>query len=208
MAKIAPGYVIVSAFLLGWPAQLRADTVFARSGEIVLLRKLTAGKKDADPILSIDGKSVYFVRIIPDPEPNKWDGEATQLLSVDTTTSQIKVLLGPTGSREPKDNLRGFGSLATSPDGRTIYFIATAWGTTGAVHYLELESGRVGFVCAGNDLLVVQRGEYQGKLLVQKHKYMVAGGSYDEYWLVDADGKEIGLAGKDRRSVEERFSVR
>ncbi|MEY4590739.1 MAG: hypothetical protein RL497_2815, partial [Pseudomonadota bacterium] len=54
---------------------------------------------------------------------------------------------------------------------------------------------------------------YKGYLVVQKHKYFLSGGSYDFYWLVSAEGKEVAAVGTDEqtpteivRDIEEQFN--
>jgi len=49
---------------------------------------------------------------------------------------------------------------------------------------------------------VVTSGEYKDCLLVQQHKYFVGGGSYDWFWLLRPDGKEVGPVGEDTENFE------
>lgn len=55
-----------------------------------------------------------------------------------------------------------------------------------------VETGRTRFVCSGNTLEVIPRGEYAGYLMVTQHRYFLAGGSYDWLWLVHPDGQTVG----------------
>jgi len=48
------------------------------------------------------------------------------------------------------------------------------------------------FVCDAHSVEVIQSGEYRGDLAVMRHKYFIGGGSYDWYWLMTPDGKEVG----------------
>ena len=43
-------------------------------------------------------------------------------------------------------------------------------------------------------------------MAIKKHKYLVAGGSYDSYWLVEADGKEIGKVGDSKDDAVRNLS--
>ncbi len=53
-------------------------------------------------------------------------------------------------------------------------------------------------------LAACARPDYRDLIIVNKHKYFVAGGSYDWYWLINAEGREIGPLGPDRtRMLEE-----
>src|ERR1019366_3768638 len=90
-----------------------ADSLFVRDGNIVLVRPLTSGGKDSDPVMAADGRTAYFVRSILDPEASKqWDGPATQIWSVTIPDGKTRAILNPAGSSKPEDNLRGFGNLA------------------------------------------------------------------------------------------------
>ena len=175
----------------------RADELQVRSGTLFLVKPLAAVGKAGGAVLSADGKTAYFTRQVADPEPAKqWDGEPNQICRVSVPGGTIEPLVEPAGSSEPERNLRGFGSLTLSPDGRTLFFISAAWATSGAVHSVNLTTGAVSYVSPGNELMVIPHGEYRGDLVVQKHKYLVGNGSYDQYWVVTPDGKELGLAGR------------
>ena len=93
--------------------------------------------------------------------------------------------------------------LYLSPDAKNLYFNSAAWATSGAIHSLNIATGAVKFISAGELACVVLSGEYQGDLIVMKHQYFVQGGSHDDLYLVGTDGKEKGLVaqGTDKRSV-------
>jgi len=72
----------------------------------------------------------------------------------------------------------------------------------GSVHIVDIETGKNSYVAPGNTVGVLLSGEYRDHLIVMLHKYFLAGGSYDWYWLVRAaDGKEIGPIGASERDV-------
>lgn len=52
-------------------------------------------------------------------------------------------------------------------------------------------------MCAGNELEVVPGGEFAGCLLATQHRYFLGGGSYDWYYLLRPNGKEVGVVGDD-----------
>ena len=195
-------FVVISATL---PATASAaDTFLVQGGTLYLARPLAnIGKNGSGAVLTPDGKTAYFVRSIADPEVAKqWDGEATQICRVGVGTGDIEPLVEPAGSSKPEDNLRGFSNLVLSPDSRNLYFLSAAWATSNAIHALNLSTGVVSFVSPGNEIFVIRTGEYRGNLVMQKHKYFVGGGSYDQYWAVSPEGKELGLAGENRAQVQ------
>jgi len=92
-------------------------------------------------------------------------------------------------------------SLCFSPDGANLYFISSAWVVSGALHAVNLRTGRERFVAAANTVEVVPSGEYAGHLIVQQHRYFMGNGSYDWYWLIDPQGREIGPVGETLEQV-------
>jgi len=49
----------------------------------------------------------------------------------------------------------------------------------------------------------VPKGKYAGDLIVSKHRYRLAGGSYDWFWLVSPKGMELGPVGPVGANVTE-----
>ena len=68
---------------------------------------------------------------------------------------------------------------------------------------MNVESGEVERVTVGALVDVVLAGKYKDHLIVRQHKYFLAGGSYDWYWLVNVDGSEVGPIGPDEESLKQ-----
>lgn len=188
-------------FALLWPGALAAQSVTVENGNVVYRasasaapRRLTALGLDSGPRLSPDGRMVAFVRATPGDSVEAAPGrsEATSLWIIGVDGRAPRMLVRGRASGEPKEALASFQAPRFSPDGSRIYFLSSAWVTSGAVHAVEVASGRERFVVAGNSLDVVPAGEYAGHLLVEQHRYFLAGGSYDWTWLFTADGTEVG----------------
>lgn len=176
------------------------------NGQVFLLRPLTRSGSESDAVLAPGGRTAYFVRSATDTEPpDRFDGAADEIMTVDTSGAAPHVLLTFKGSDEPERNLRGFGGLTLSPDGRTLYFNTTAWATSGALHALDLVTGKERFVTSSIGFFVATRQPYAGNLVVAKHKYQPTGGSYDHWWLVTPDGKEIRDVAPDERTAKRLF---
>ena len=93
--------------------------------------------------------------------------------------------------------LAGFSSPQFSTDGRYVFFLSSAWATSGALHVVDTTNRKEHFVCAAHDFQVVRSGKYRDHLLVFQHRYFILSGSYDWFWIFSPDGKEIGPVGPD-----------
>lgn len=166
-------------------------------------RQLTFIHADKSPIISSDGRKVVYLRA----KPKKAGGDVEQENEIwlsDISGKYAQRLLDVRPQDDVEKNLSQFNSLAFSTDGKLLYFLSAAWATSNALHVLDLKTGKEHFVTDADDVLVVGKGRYAGHLVVQKHKYFEQGGSYDCYWLVTAEGKEIKLVG-DTKKQAERF---
>ena len=207
MKLIVPAVLTSLAFSVPAVAQQgEVGRLLLENGQVFLLRPLTRSGSESDVVLAPGGKTAYFVRSATDTEPpDRFDGAANEIMTVDTSGAAPRVLLTFKGSDEPERNLRGFGGLTLSPDGRTLYFNAMAWATSGALHALDLATGNERFVTSSVGFFVATRQPYTGNLVVAKHKYHPTGGSYDHWWLVTPDGKEIRDVAPDMRTAQRLF---
>jgi Tol biopolymer transport system component len=201
--------------LLALPAQAQAKgpSVVVDKGRIVLVdakgarRPLTSGApQDSQPSLSPDGKAVVFVRKGSGKKLESAAGEveANEIWWMEIT-GKPRRLVASAASDDPKKFLGALQAPQFSPDGKTVFFMSAAWATSGSVHKVDVATGKTQFVSAGNTLEVVPRGEHQGKLIVQMHKYFLGGGTYDWFWLLEPDGKEVGPIGEDVSSFRELY---
>ncbi|MEQ5839474.1 hypothetical protein N0A02_08515 [Paraburkholderia acidicola] len=192
-----------------------ATSVKVDGGNIIMIddtgsaRPLTTGGLDSDPVRSPDHLSIVFVRRTPhrmvDTASGAQSADEIWVMHIDGT-AQRRLVEGA-GAEDPKRVLAALSSPSFSPDGQTVYFMSAAWVTSSSIHSVELSSGKERFVTDGNSLEVIPAGKYRGDLIVNKHKYWLASGSYDWYWLVSPAGKEIAPIGPDDESVEEFRSL-
>ncbi|HSP62197.1 MAG TPA: hypothetical protein VLQ90_04365 [Pyrinomonadaceae bacterium] len=190
-------------------APSKAQSVFAKDGNVFITdrsgqtKKITSLGRDSQPSLSPDWRRIAFVRSTPGKkvQTSLGDAEATELWLVDSDGEQLELLVSGKENGDPKKSLADFSSPQFSPDGRRIYFMSTGWVTSGAVHVVDIHSKRESFVSPGNTLEVIQKGKYRGYLIVQEHKYFSGAkvGSYDHYWLLTPNGREIRRIGGERK---------
>jgi hypothetical protein len=199
--------------LFALPAQARGPAVIEEKGDLVLVeatgekRKLTSSGQDVQPSLAPDGKALVFVRKGSGGKLQSASGEvdANEIWWRDMVSGKSRRLVRSSASGDPKKFLGALQAPQFSPDGKTVFFLSAAWVTSGAVHAVDVATGAIRFVAAGNSLEVIPRGEHRGRLIVQVHKYFLGGGSYDWFWLLEPDGREVGPIGEDERSFRELY---
>ena len=201
--------VLVALLLicLDLPATACAASVREQGGDIFydgengVSRQLTSLHADTEPLLVPDGQAIVYLR--ENPKNVASDSEQThEIWFAATSGKDAHRLLDTKPDDAPEKNLAEFNSLAFSADGSRLYFLSAAWATSNALHVLDMSTGKEHFVTDANTVLPITQGKYAGYLVVQKHKYFKRSGSYDYYWLIAPDGKEIKLVGKTEQQLE------
>lgn len=144
------------------------------------------------------GRTNYYIKSLPDRSAS--GGQKMVIEATYNLNTSSNILLASKPSDDPKQNLEGFSHLSLSPDGKTLFFQTDAWATSNAVHAITIATKQISFVTAGEIACVVLAGQYQGDLVIEQHRYFVQGGSYDNLWLYDSSGKEIGIVAEDTDS--------
>jgi len=167
-------------------------------------RVLTTGGRDSVAVLSPDGRTVVVVRYTGRTVQTALDeSPATDLVRVDVRTGVARGLVRARGSATPERTLASFSDVAFSPDSRTVYFVSGAWVVSGAVHAVDVATGRERYLMPGNSVAVVPRGKYRGHLMVGQHRYFLGQGSYDWVWLMTPAGRQVGPIGETDEQVAE-----
>src|SRR5438067_1835335 len=190
-----------------------AQTVSVKDGNIQFTDKagtttaLTAGGRDSDPALAPDGKWLVFVRKIEGKKIATGADEAdpTELWQVRVDGKEPLMLVRCRDSQKMESLIAGFVRMQFSSDGKLLYFVTPAWATSGAVHVVDTTNRKERYLFPGNEIKTVKSGEYKDCLLVQQHRYFVGSGSYDWYWLLRTDGKEVGPVGEDTSNFEATY---
>lgn len=188
-----------------------AQSVSVNGGNIFYTPKsgapvqLTSSGKGSSPVLAPDGKWVVFVRQTAGSNINHGAGDEapTELWQVRIDGKEATMLVRCRQADKPEQVIAGFDKIAFSCDGKLVYFVTPAWATSGAVHVVDTTNRQEHYVCAGSDVEVVCSGEYKNNLLVQQHRYLLGGGSYDWYWMFKPDGKEVGPVGEDTKNFKD-----
>jgi hypothetical protein len=168
---------------------------------------ITSGGRDSGPVLAPDGKWAAFVRKVDGKKIATGSDEVdpTELWQVRTDGKEASLLVKCRAAEKPESVIAGFENLQFSTNGKLLYFVTSAWATSGAVHVVDTTNRKERYLFPGNDLKIVAAGEYKDCLLVQQHKYFVGGGSYDWFWLLRPDGKEVGPVGEDTETFEATY---
>jgi hypothetical protein len=199
--------------LFGFVLPAFAQTVSVKEGNIQLTDKsgqtmaLTSSGRDSGPVLAPDGKWVVFVRKVDGKKiaTGSDEVEPTELWQVRTDGKEATLLVKCRESPKPESVIAAFENLQFSTNGKLVYFVTPAWATSGAVHVVDTTNRRERYVLPGNNLKIVPSGEYRDCLLVQQHRYFIGGGSYDWYWLLRPEGKEVGPVGEDTENFEATY---
>jgi len=205
--------------------------VFIKHGNVYCLDgkkkiQLTHSGKDRAPVLSPDCKKLVFIRetskISYTSEDSGVDhpSNADQLWVVGVDGKNEKMLVENKRPNESKMNNEKDDNQITkelekmideiddnnikfSPDGKKVYFISSAWVTSGALHVVNLDGSNEHFIASANNLeRVVTKGKYKGDLVISQHRYNDKG-SYDWYYLFTPAGKEVKALGDDQKNAEQ-----
>ena len=194
----------VSAF--GEPLSVKDGNIYLTSQDGTIIR-LTNSGLDSDPCLSLDQRMVVFVRRKLTFKITTGAGvtDKNELWITGTSGKEVphRVLLGHSGGFNIDDKLvlAGFSKPQFSPDGKRVYFEAETWGSDNSARVLDLATGKVHFLYAGNDLQVVQVGRYAGYVIALKDIPRTSPARVGRYWLLDGDGNEAGEIGDQESDV-------
>ncbi len=146
--------------------------VFAKEGDIYCkisskkTLRLTAKNIDSNPILSPNKRVLAFTRkshrIIPNEclafagNHGKY-GNEIWIYDFESKKSR-RIVANNFDYSHPKKQIVNPSYLQFSPDSKTLYFITSAWATSGAVHAVNADGSGIRYIVPGNQLEVISKG--------------------------------------------------
>ncbi len=186
--------------VMAWATEARVEqgnVVVVEPGGAV--RPLTRGGLDREASVSPDGRWVAFIRAYPESGAGRT--ERTELRVVASAGGVERVLARSGEACGENPRLDGLAHPQFLGDSRRIVFESRFVVTSDSVQRVTTDGGACRYVAAANDVQVVRDGEYRDALILSQHRYFLGGGSYDWYWLFDAEGREVGPIGDDEAAV-------
>ena len=176
-------------------------------------------------VLSPDGKIIAFIKstknIIPndcqtfsnsdanpaidpvtgltiDSDQDKNADYAQQIWIYDVKSKKEHLLVGSNFScKNPEKQMLDPQQLQFSPNGKKLYFMATGWVTSAALHVVNVDGKNEHYLIPANKYSIVPKGQYKGCIIAWQHRYFIAPGSYNWYSLYSPSGKKIGSLGRE-----------
>lgn len=200
------------------PSTLPNTPVFSKSGNIFYTQtpahtiQITNTGKDSEPALSPNKEWVAFVRTTNQRLPKECttNTEAIhgeQIWVYNVNTKKEKLLVDSSFQcNDPKEKIIDPKNLTFSPNNKMLYFMTSAWTTSGALHGVNIDGRHQHYITPANSFEVITKGTYKDYFIVNQHRYFIPpGGSYDWYWLISPDGKDEGAIGEEITSEQKRF---
>lgn len=116
-----------------------------------------------------------------------------------------KAVTDPDYTTSIEKTIAGIHNPILSLDKKKIYFMSAAWANSDSIHVVNIESKSEKYICPGNSLEIIKDGCYRGKLIVNQHRHYSEPkvGSYDNYYIVDEEGKEIKDMGENEDNIKD-----
>lgn len=186
------------ALLLGATGANAAAKVSAIHGNIACVergksRVLTRQGRDEGPVLSPDGHTVAFIRVLVKQVPYEVFTKRSALWVADCRTNAVRQLVASNFSMaDASRNLGDPGDPHFSPDGGFIYFATSAAIVDSAIHRVNVRTGNERFVAYGGlDLHIFRSGPYRGDILARQHSCHEEGGCDYPFYIFTPAGRQV-----------------
>lgn len=145
-----------------------------------------------DYFINETGEKMIYIQVNPNNDPiEEGYSPLTNIVEYDLNNRTERILLKGCNEQLNSGISCSYSKPILSNDNRTLYYERAQWATSYGVYKLDLNTFQDKFITDGNNFQVIKDGEYKNYLVVDKHKYFIDAGSYDQDVLVSPDGKEI-----------------
>lgn len=150
-------------------------------------------------VFSEDGNKIVYIAKSENKIPEKCadfseagDDFGNEVRVYDIISETVSTLAENNFSCEsPSEKIVDPHNLQFSPNGKMLYFMTSAWATSGALHKINVDGSNLQYVTSANDFTIVPSGMYKGNLCVRQHRYLENGESYEGYFLFDENGADM-----------------
>ncbi|MDQ2688176.1 MAG: hypothetical protein M3Y28_09950 [Armatimonadota bacterium] len=187
-------------------AQPPVRKAYAKNGALYVVgangkaKQLSGFSRVKEAALSPDRAHIAFIKgtMAKPISTGSGDAPADQVWLAEADGRLPTLLVTSKDAPDVKNILGGLTAPCFAPNGQTVYFLSQAYAVSDAIHAVDVATKAVRFVCAGNTVEVVTKGNFRGDLIVQQHRYHAGeGGAYDDYWLINPRGKDIKRIGSE-----------
>ena len=199
--------VALSPWANGNAVEERHGNIYFRSGN-GKLKQVTSSGADRSAALSPDGTRIVFVRNLGARDLGSGVGDAvgpefgpSQLWTYDTRGGKPPELLLDSPIEVEGRRFFGFYGPEFSSSNDAIDFQIDFAATSGAVVRVTVATKTVVFVTQAITFAVIPIGRYRDHLIVQQRRPKLGLGYYNWFYLMNPDGKEVGVIGEDRFDV-------
>jgi hypothetical protein len=106
---------------------------------------------------------------------------------------------------DPRYGIAHVNNIQFSHSGDKVYFETSEWATSAALHVMNADGTQEKILGDGNQTRIIleameideTHGNLSGYIVTNQHRYCYFGGSYDWYWLLTPDFKDVGPLGDD-----------
>lgn len=154
------------------------------------LIQLTGDGGNEQAVVSPDGKLIAYIHV-QEPIENEEGWTELRLYKMFPEGSEGNELRIP-GPRDSEGQFINTASPSFSPDQKSIFAVVQTGVVSGEVYRFTLaDSTWHGPLIDSNSVEILQSGAFKGYMLVDRHKYIDGGGSYEEFDLASPAGKTV-----------------
>ena len=221
---------LLALFLISFSFFANAASVYEKKGNVYYVgedkkvKQLTFSGLDCEPVLNPKGKWVYYIHSYP----GKWVGEKyyppkgqkvkQKLLKEEIwriridgtkTTRLFRNEHEDASQMDEEYSTASVSNIQFSPDGDRVYFETPQWVTESGLHVMDANGKHQKLLGDGSGVKIIlssktideKNKDYRGYIVASKHRYYVFGPSYDLFYLMTPDYKEVGPIGEDWKDV-------